>query len=86
MTQLISYEECIELMKNLYQQTHDVSVFYDRGWGDSPLNISIITDGYGSRPHAYISYETYQKLLNNNIIGQNDLRTFKARRNHQYKG
>lgn len=65
---------------------HDwVSVLWDRGWGDSPLEISIITDGDGQHPHAHITAGVYRALVRGGTVGPNDLQTYKARRNHSYE-
>ncbi len=90
MRNLISYEQAIEIMSKIYDtETPDVSVFVDRGWGDDPTieaEYSIIKDGHGREPVAFINHETYLKLLENEIIGPNNLITFKARKNHQFLG
>lgn len=67
--------------------THEwVSVFWDRGWGDSgqPLEVSIIVDGNGQNPKALLSREIYQELLDEGVIRANSLQTFKARKLHDY--
>lgn len=61
-----------------------VSVFWDRGWGDSPLEISIITDGDGQNPHALITTDVYDALRDHGDIEPNSLRTFKKRKVHNY--
>ena len=83
---VINYASAIMLMQKLKLQTDDIAVCVDCGWGDSPLEISIILDGNGQKPQANISQITYKLLLKNNIIGLNNLQTYKARKNHQYLG
>lgn len=77
--------------KALLQQLRDrhewVSVFWDRGWGDSgeKAEISIIEGGDGQCPRAYISIDVYSLLLTYNVIRPNSLRTYKARKIHDYE-
>lgn len=72
----------------LLRKEHEwVSVFWDRGWGDSgqPLEISIIVDGNGQKPIAWITKEVYKELLATGVIEPNTLQTFKARRLHDFQ-
>lgn len=62
-----------------------VSVFWNRGWGDSPTDISIIVDGDGQNPRAQITRDVYTTLVSNQVIGANTYVGFKARRIHDYK-
>lgn len=69
-------------------ETHEwVSVFWDRGWGDSgeKAEISIIVDGNGQQPKAWITPEVYKDLRERGIVQPNSLKTFKARRVHNFK-
>jgi hypothetical protein len=75
-------------MLEMLAEDHDwVSVFWDRGWGDSgqTAEISIIVDGNGQDPRARITAEVYKALREQNIVGENTLMTFKARRVHDFK-
>lgn len=69
-----------------------VAVFWDRGWGDddidgNPLEISIIVDGKGQQPLAYITSATYRQLLDDGRIDENSsLLTHKARKLHVFTG
>lgn len=84
---VLEYAEAAALMHKIFEkQTLDVSVFVDSGWGNAPTEISIIVDGNGQGPVAYITKEAYEKLLQAGVIGENNLYTFKARRNHPYVG
>lgn len=84
---VLDYAAAAALMHKIFEkQTLDVSVFVDGGWGDRPTNISIIADGDGQNPLAYVSKETYERLQASRVIGQNNLRTYKSRFNHPYVG
>jgi hypothetical protein len=85
----LDYDKSVALMKRLYsykKYEKDVSVFVDRGWGDSGqvATYEIITCGNGQAPHARITKETFDLLLKKKIIGGNTLITYKARRNHPF--
>lgn len=85
----LDYEKAVALMKKLYsykKYEKDVSIFVDRGWGDSGqvATYEIITCGNGQAPHANTTKETFDLLLKNKIIGGNTLITYKARRNHPF--
>lgn len=77
-------QEAEDLLAELASTHEWVSVFWDRGWGDSPLEISIIVDGNGQNPKAVISKEIYHDLLDLGAIRTNSLQTFKARKLHDY--
>lgn len=75
-------------MLNDLAQTHEwVSVFWDRGWGDSGqvAEISIIVDGNGQEPKAWLIHDVYNQLRADGVIAANSLKTFKARRIHDFK-
>jgi hypothetical protein len=66
--------------------THDwVSVFKDRGWGDAPLELTIIVDGDGQNPKAHITPDVFKQLRADSTIGPNSLMTYKKRSVHDYK-
>ncbi len=64
-----------------------VSVLWDRGWGDSgeTAQISVIVDGDGQRPMAWLTPEVYRELVADATVAANSLKTFKARRVHDFK-
>lgn len=69
-------------------KSHDwVSVFWDRGWGDGgqTAEISIIVDGNGQEPVAWLTSDVYRTLVADKTVAANSLKTFKARRVHDYK-
>jgi hypothetical protein len=72
------------LLAELARDNDWVSVFWDRGWGDAPLDISIVVDGNGQAPTARITPAVYSALLDAGTIRGNSLRTRKARRLHDY--
>lgn len=75
-------------MLELLRKDHEwVSVFWDRGWGDhgEKAVISIIVDGDGQKPLAYITKSVYKELLADGTIEPNTLQTFKARRLHDFR-
>lgn len=75
-----------KLMAKIFtKDTLDVSVFYD-GRGLNPAEISIIKNGDGSSPLAFIDHTTYQELAKNGDIHPNNMVEYKSRRNHQYRG
>lgn len=84
---LSTVEDATALLHTLAETHEWVSVFWDRGWGDSgqPLEISIIVDGDGQQPKAWITADVYKELRAQQVIGDNTLMTFKARRLHDYK-
>lgn len=63
-----------------------VSVFWDRGWGDSDqkLEITVIQDGDGQLPLARVTPDVYRELRESGVIARNSLQTMKARRLHDY--
>jgi hypothetical protein len=77
----------ISLLESLRKEHEWVSVFWDRGWGDSgqKVEISIIVDGNGQKPLAYITKSVYKELLASGAIEPNTLQTFKARRLHDFQ-
>jgi hypothetical protein len=84
---LTTTDEALAFMRDL-AETHDwVSVFWDRGWGDSGqvAEISVIVDGDGQQPKAYLTAEVYKQLRADRSIPENTLKTFKARRLHDFK-
>lgn len=82
-------KEAIDLMRELRKDSKNVhiAVFWDRGWGDvgNAINISIIVNGNGQKPIAWITKEVYKELLTKRHIKPNSLRTFKARKCHDYE-
>ena len=84
---LTTAEEATALLADLAEAHDWVSVFWDRGWGDSgqTAEISIIIDGNGQEPKAYLTDEAYRVLLADKTIPPNSLKTFKARKPHDYK-
>lgn len=78
--------EAEDLLAELASTHTWVSVFWDRGWGDSgqPLEVSIIVDGNGQNPKALLDKEIYRDLLARGVIRDNSLQTFKARKLHDY--
>lgn len=84
---ITSYHEAVDLLHEL-GRTHDwVSVFWDRGWGDSgqKVEISIIVDGDGQNPKAWITPEVYRELRDAKVIGDNTYMGYKKRRLHDFK-
>lgn len=84
---LATVDDAHNLLREL-AETHDwVSVFWDRGWGDNdnPTEISIIVDGDGQQPKAYLTPAAYASLVDQGVVGDNTLMTFKARRSHDFK-
>lgn len=84
---LTTTEDATNLMAELAASNEWVAVFWDRGWGDSgqPVDISIIVDGDGQNPKAWITPDVYTELLKQHTIAPNSLQTFKARRIHDFK-
>lgn len=82
-----NYRQAIDLMDSIKKETDDIGIFIDNGWGDSeqPTYYTIIKDGDGQKPLAWISKDTYDLLRENNLVGPNRLQTFKARRFHYFK-
>lgn len=84
---ITTVEDAHSLLKQLADSHDWVSVFWDRGWGDSgqKAEISIIVDGNGNDPKAMITTDVYRALLNQKIIGTDCYAGFKARRDHDFK-
>jgi len=85
---LIDTTDAAVALLNELAESHDwVSVFWDRGWGDSgqTAEISIIADGNGQQPHAHITPDVYKALVAAGVVGENTLMTYKARRVHDFK-
>lgn len=84
--ELESAAEAEDLLAELGSVHEWVSVFWDRGWGDSgqPLEVTIIVDGNGQMPKALLNREIYEDLLERGVIRDNSLQTFKARKLHDY--
>lgn len=72
------FEECIKTLLRV----EEPEIFVDRGWGDAPLAISVISDGDGQFPYLYITRNVYDELLSKGYIGNNVLETYKARKLH----
>lgn len=84
---LTTVDETAATLTELAKTNEWVSVFWDRGWGDSgqTAEITIIVDGNGQQPKAHITADVYRALLDAGTIHPNSLNTFKARRLHDYK-
>jgi hypothetical protein len=85
---LTTVEDARRLMADLKARYEWVCVFWDRGWGDSGqiAEISIIEDGDGQNPRAFITPELYRELIYAGVVERrNSLRTYKARRLHEYR-
>lgn len=80
--------EAEAMLQELAQSHEWVSVFWDRGWGDSgqPLEVTIIVDGNGQMPKALINRKIYDDLRERGVISPNSLQTFKARKLHDFCG
>lgn len=83
---LVTTDDALRAMQNLAAENERVGVFWDRGWGDSGevAEISIIVDGNGQNPRAFITPDVYNFLLLGNVIAPNSLYTFKARKFHEF--
>lgn len=84
---LTTADEAHALLRELAETHEWVSVFWDRGWGDSgqTAEISIIVGGNGNQPLAWITPDVYLELRERKLIAANSLKTFKARRIHDFK-
>ncbi len=82
---LTTVEEATALLAQLAETYDWVSVFWDRGWGESPLEISIVVGGNGQDPKAHLTDEVYRALRSAGTIPPNTLKTFKSRRLHDYR-
>lgn len=82
---LTAVQDAHALLEDLAARHEWVSVFWDRGWGESPLEISIIVDGDGQDPKAWITTDVYRALLDQKTIQPNSLATHKARKLHDYQ-
>ncbi len=87
MTNTLTTSADAEALLTLLAADHDeVSVYWDRGWGhNGAAEISIVTDGNGRTPHAYITPEVYTDLIRREVVGGNSLMTAKDRRVHDFK-
>jgi hypothetical protein len=76
--------EAEALMRRLAKDNEWVSVFWDRGWGDSGqvAEISVIVDHNGQMPKALLTPDIYKELQASNVIRGNTLQSFKARKIH----
>ncbi len=79
-------EEATDTLNTLARDHDWVSVFWDRGWGDSGQTAGITgtVDGNGQAPLAEVPAGVYRELLDGGHIAANSLRTYKARRNHDF--
>lgn len=84
---LTTVEDAHALLRQLAEAHDWVSVFWDRGWGDSgqTAEISIMVDGHGNDPKAYLTKDVYRALVNQGIVGEDTYGGFKARRIHDFK-
>lgn len=78
--QTLDFDAAVDLMR----RTEDPDVFTDRGWGDQPLEITIISCGDGQSPLAKITQETLDRMKREKVVGPNCLRTHKARKLYPY--
>lgn len=83
---LTTVHDAHDLLRDLANSHDWVSVFWDRGWGDAgqSAEISIIVDGDGQQPRARITADVYEALTAARIVESNSLKTYKARRLHNY--
>lgn len=79
--------EAESLLRELATDHDWVSVFWDRGWGDSgqATEISIIVDGNGNQPRASLTKDVYRQLITAGTVGEDTYAGYKARRIHDYK-
>lgn len=85
----VDYDEAIRIMSGIKKETSNIGIVTDRGWDDDPTTettYSIIKDGHGQKPLAYISKDTFDRLRKNNEIDENCLLTYKARTFHLFRG
>jgi hypothetical protein len=84
---LTTVDEATALMRRLAARFGWVSVFHDRGWGDSDqkAEISIMVDGDGDMPAAWLTREVYAALVDQRIVGPDTYGGYKARRIHDFK-
>jgi hypothetical protein len=84
---LAAADDAVALMNRLAERYEWVSVFWDRGWGDSgqPLEISIIVDGDGQAPLAWLTRDVYRELLAQQAIQPNSYGGYKARKLHDFQ-
>lgn len=81
----LGLKDAKKLMSKLFAtDTLDVAVFVDNRGG--PTEISIIRNGDGQSPVAFINQATYDSLEKAKTIHPNNMVPFKSRRNHQYRG
>jgi hypothetical protein len=74
-----------EAALNGLAEGHDwVSVFWDKRDRRTP-EISIMVDGDGQDPKAYLTKEVYAALVDQRIVGENTYAGFHARRIHDFK-
>lgn len=85
---LAAVDDAMALMTRLAKRFEWVAVFWDRGWGDhgETAEISIIVDGNGQMPYAYLTAELYKELRSRGVIAGNTYGGFKARRVHDFTG
>lgn len=83
---LTSVEDALALMARLAERFDWVAVFWDRGWGDhgESAEISIIVDGNGQMPYAYLTTDLYKELRGRKLIAENTYGGYKARRVHDF--
>lgn len=81
---LTTVEDATAFLIKLAEGDNWVSVFWDKGWGDSPLRISIIVDGNGQEPKAYITADVYRALVGTRAVGKDSYGGHKKRRIHDY--
>jgi hypothetical protein len=84
---LTTVEDAHAKLRELAEHHEWVSVFWDRGWGDSgqTAEISIIVNGNGQEPLAWLTAEVYRALRDQRTVGENTLMTYKKRRVHDFK-
>jgi hypothetical protein len=84
---LTTTDEAHALLRELADSHDWVSVFWDRGWADSgqTAEVSIIVDGNGQEPKAFITADVYEALTAARVVEPDSLKTYKARRLHDYE-
>jgi hypothetical protein len=64
----------------------EIAVFWDRGWGDSgkAAEITVVANSNGQIALARLTSGLYEDLRRDELIAENSLQTYKARRFHDF--
>ena len=83
-TDLLCFYDALKKLKSIKASGKLASIYRDRGWGDQPERIMIISQCNGQKPLGSIRKESFNRFLDQMLIGGNTYRGCKSRAIHDF--